>query len=275
MEEIDNVTYDTGNQIVFLVQAPILDMATAIQGKGTITIPSDAMCGLFNGGNGSGSLLGIKLEKDITGSIADMTKPSYQARDGVLEVFYKDGYRYNVDEVYGLVASAWNTNVIISQVENPKNESIKESQELKVGDIVNWNNVVWVKINSIHGNKANVSPIHKEDIDSSKFEKEETVLLNSLRKSNEYMKEDSIDDIVNSLINKYGKEKLQKGLQTPYQKDYIWGLLHREKGLDLTTILNCLKSRLSESINEDMDLLSKDATFRYMMLDRLRMDSQS
>lgn len=63
-------------------------------------------------------------------------------------------------------------------------ESIKKnSEKLKVGDIAKWNNVLWVKINSINGNKANVSPIHKEDIDSGKFKKKEIVLLNSLRKA--------------------------------------------------------------------------------------------
>lgn len=86
-------------------------------------------------------------------------------------------------------------------------------------------------------------------------EKHMTVLgpVEIINNTNESIKEDSIDDIVNSLINKYGKEKLQKGLQTPYQKDYIWGLLHREKGLDLTAILNCLKSKLNESIKEDYE----------------------
>lgn len=83
-----------------------------------------------------------------------------------------------------------------------KNESIKESEELKVGDIVNWNNVAWVKINSIHGNKANVSPIHKEDIDSGKFGKEEIVLLNSLRKSNEFTNARKIES-VNESTKKY------------------------------------------------------------------------
>ena len=74
---------------------------------------------------------------------------------------------------------------------------------------------------------------------------------------NESIKEDNTDDIVNNLIDKYGKEKLQKGLQTPYQKDYIWGLLHREKGLDLTAILDCLKSKLNESIKEGIDMEAK------------------
>lgn len=40
------------------------------------------------------------------------------------------------------------------------------------------------------------------------------------------------------------------------------------KGTAIVTVFG----DLDESLNEDMDLLSKDATFRYMMLDRLRMD---
>lgn len=85
-----------------------------------------------------------------------------------------------------------------------------------------------------------------------------TIKIESTQKNEdsyvESIKEDNIDDIVNSLINKYGKEKLQKGLQTPYQKDYIWSLLYRKKGLDLTAILDCLKSKLNESIKEDISV---------------------
>lgn len=40
------------------------------------------------------------------------------------------------------------------------------------------------------------------------------------------------------------------------------------KGTAIVTVFG----DLDESLNENMDLLSKDATFRYMMLDRLRMD---
>ena len=48
-----------------------------------------------------------------------------------------------------------------------------------------------------------------------------------------------------------------------------------ELGADFDKLLNKELSTLTfinESLNEDMDLLSKDATFRYMMLDRLRTD---
>lgn len=98
---------------------------------------------------------------------------------------------------YGILATSYPDEIKLKEDnedneyyrERNKWESMNESEELKVGDIVNWNNVVWVKINSIDGNKANVSPIYKRDIDSGKFEKEEIVLLNSLRKSNESIKE--------------------------------------------------------------------------------------
>lgn len=102
IEEIENCTYNYGNEVVFLVQGTFSEVAKAIKEGKQITIPADAMCGLHNAGNGSGSILDIKLEKDLTLTIG---------KD--CEVFYKDGYSYNVDETHGLVASAWNTDLII------------------------------------------------------------------------------------------------------------------------------------------------------------------
>ena len=99
--EIDNCTYEYGNQIVFLVQGKILDVAKVIKEKGSITIPSDVTCGLVNTGNGSGSVLEIELEKPITG-------------DALFDIHYYHDYRYNVDEVYGLTNSAWETDIIIN-----------------------------------------------------------------------------------------------------------------------------------------------------------------
>ena len=136
---------------------------------------------------------------------------------------------------------------------NMKSESIKE--ELNIGDKVK------IKV-ATSGLKPRTGTITKKisgdvfevniDADNSNMERTDRYYSQDLEKiDSEPIKEDSIEGIVNSLINKYGKEKLQKGLQTPYQKDYVWGLLHREKGLDLTAILNCLKSKLNESIKED------------------------
>lgn len=119
-EEIDNA--NSGCQIVFLVKASIMEMAKAIQDKGVITIPEDATCGLVGTGNGSGSLLEMKLEKSITGSIVDKSKPSYQSREGLLDPFYYEGYRYNVNEIYGLVNSAWDARVEFSQAQNAEEQ---------------------------------------------------------------------------------------------------------------------------------------------------------
>ena len=132
IQEIENTNYGDGRgcQIAFLVQAPITDMAEVIQNGGTITIPKTAMCGLVESFNGSGSLLDIKLKQDITGTTKEKGKAVYQA-GGDFEIYYKDGYSYNIDDIYGLVASAWDTDVIISQVENPKNESISHLKNLK------------------------------------------------------------------------------------------------------------------------------------------------
>lgn len=107
IEEIENCTYNYGNEIVVLAQAKILDMANAIIDKKQITIPLDATCGLHNAANGSGSLLAIELEKDLNLTIG---------KD--CEVFYKDGYRYNIDETHGLVYGAWQTDVQIPVSEN-------------------------------------------------------------------------------------------------------------------------------------------------------------
>ena len=125
VEEINNCTYDYGNQIVFLVNAPITEMAGAIQDGGTLTIPADAMCGFVNCGNGSGSVLEIKLKQPFTGKLRDMKKPAYQDNSGDLEAFYYDGYRYNVDEIYGLVNDAWDAKVTIQQA-TAQQESLNE-----------------------------------------------------------------------------------------------------------------------------------------------------
>ena len=114
IEEIENCTYNYGNEIVVLAQAKILDMANAIIDKKQITIPLDATCGLHNAANGSGSLLAIELEKDLNLTIG---------KD--CEVFYKDDYRYNVDETHSLVYGAWQTDV-----QFPVSEDYEESKKV-------------------------------------------------------------------------------------------------------------------------------------------------
>lgn len=100
--EIDNSTYNYG-EIVFLGQAELLDVAKAIEDGGEIEIPETSVCGITESGNGSGSMLEIKLEKPIKGTIG---------KD--FDIFYKDGYHYNVDEIFGLVYSCWDAKLKIN-----------------------------------------------------------------------------------------------------------------------------------------------------------------
>ena len=58
----------------------------------------------------------------------------------------------------------------------------------KVGDIVKYNGVFWVKIAEIIGNSAIVSPIHKEDIEKKRMEEKELVPLISLKTIEEIQK---------------------------------------------------------------------------------------
>lgn len=61
-----------------------------------------------------------------------------------------------------------------------KKEDKKESN-LKVGDTARYNGTTWVKVEKIDGNKAIVTPIHKEDIEKKRFGEREQVPLETLR----------------------------------------------------------------------------------------------
>ena len=73
------------------------------KGKGTITISKDTMCGLFDVWSGGGSVLEIKLDKDVVLPIKCIWKAEIETG--------KSEYGYSVDSVYGLVGSAWDGTV--------------------------------------------------------------------------------------------------------------------------------------------------------------------
>lgn len=64
-----------------------------------LVLPKDIMLGIFNPWNGSGSMLEIKLEKDLV-------LPTELIWDCQIEGV-KPGYTYSVDNVYGLIGSCW------------------------------------------------------------------------------------------------------------------------------------------------------------------------
>lgn len=115
MHELANLTSHMGT-MTFLVEMDLFDLfklkeAMEVEkewndsyeleerkGTGYIVLDKSTMCGLFNAWSGSGSLLEIDCEKDIE-------IPIRCVFDAVV-----DGtkiYGYDVDEVYGLIGSAW------------------------------------------------------------------------------------------------------------------------------------------------------------------------
>ena len=79
------------------------DFYDASQRKGTgyIVVSKDTMCGLFNPWSGSGSVLEIELDKDV------MIPIKYIFSVEIEGTAPQHGC-YSVDNVYGLVGSAWN-----------------------------------------------------------------------------------------------------------------------------------------------------------------------
>lgn len=73
------------------------------KGDGYIVISKDTMCGLFNPWQGGGSVLEIELDYDLKIPFKAIWKAEIETG--------KSNYGYSVDNVYGLVGSAWNGKV--------------------------------------------------------------------------------------------------------------------------------------------------------------------
>lgn len=103
-QELENHSSNIAT-LVFLTRMSVgelIKVQEAVKsGSGSITLDKSTMCGLFDPYYGGGSVLEIELVKDVTipfSIIWDI------APDGA-------GKGYSVDEVYGLVGSAWGDNV--------------------------------------------------------------------------------------------------------------------------------------------------------------------
>lgn len=86
-------------------EEPLNNFYDASQRKGTgyIVVSKDTMCGLFDPWHGGGSVLEIKLDKDIVIPVKYIWTFEVEGA--------KSKYGYSVNEVYGLVGSAWDGEV--------------------------------------------------------------------------------------------------------------------------------------------------------------------
>lgn len=99
--EIANSNQFNIDEFVFLTKMSVEDYARLGDEDATITFPAGTMCGMYNRYDGSGSVLEVELEKEITIPRFNIPELQIESRK---ETF---GYHYNVDEVYGLTAQCW------------------------------------------------------------------------------------------------------------------------------------------------------------------------
>lgn len=113
--ELDNNPY-AASEPCFLVKATLRDWAT-IMGYLAYGLPfevsvnRDAVCGLFDRINGSGSCMEVQLDRDVkldqryVHDLKAEPSVSYELGDRGETVGMR--YGYGVQDVYGLVGSAW------------------------------------------------------------------------------------------------------------------------------------------------------------------------
>ena len=96
-QELDNICSNV-NQLIFYFKAGVEDLvAIKEKFKTKITIPKNAWCGFFDSWSGSGSVLDVKLLKNVSIK-KQYGKTEYDSVDIVLD----ENNSYSVEEVYGL-----------------------------------------------------------------------------------------------------------------------------------------------------------------------------
>lgn len=94
--ELDNIM-SCVNQFIFLLRVEPSDLLDVSPEWKTLTIPKEAWCGFFDSWNGSGSVLEVKLSKDIT-----VKKQWGKTEHDMVTVVVDEASKYSVDETYGL-----------------------------------------------------------------------------------------------------------------------------------------------------------------------------
>lgn len=120
IQELENLTSHMAT-LTFLVSMKLFDLfalkeavvkeeklndfydASQRKGTGYIVVSKDTMCGLFDPWLGGGSVLEIKLDKDVVIPVKYIWRFEVEGT--------KSKYGYTVNEVYGLVGSAWDGKV--------------------------------------------------------------------------------------------------------------------------------------------------------------------
>lgn len=97
-QELDNLSYTFGI-VTVLAKMSMNDYAKMLQQGSEVTMPKGSMIGVFAPWNGSGSVLGIELDKDLTFKREDIYDTQIEGA--------KPDNGYTVNQTYGLVSGAW------------------------------------------------------------------------------------------------------------------------------------------------------------------------
>ena len=117
-QELDNMGYTFG-VVTVLAKMSMNDYAKMLQQGSEVTMPKGSMIGVFAPWNGSGSVLGIELDKDLTFKREDIYDTQIEGA--------KPDYGYTVDQTCGLVSSAWQNPKTI-EVQAPERKPALDQQ---------------------------------------------------------------------------------------------------------------------------------------------------
>lgn len=123
VQEIDNFYKEGYCEPVILGQLNLKELVKA--GKDyTLEISAGGFAGVVDTANGCGSVIGLEIEKPFTLASQDC------------RVKYYHGYKYNVDNIYGMASGAWKAEIEVKptqaqpeQQAEPKQEAVKQVTE--------------------------------------------------------------------------------------------------------------------------------------------------
>lgn len=117
-QELDNMGYTFG-VVTVLAKMSMNDYAKMLQQGSEVTMPKGSMIGVFAPWNGSGSVLGIELDKDLTFKREDIYDTQIEGA--------KPDNGYTVNQTYGLVSGAWQKPEAI-EVKTPERKPALDQQ---------------------------------------------------------------------------------------------------------------------------------------------------
>lgn len=117
-QELDNLSYTFGI-VTVLAKMSMNDYAKMLQQGSEVTMPKGSMLGVFAPWNGSGSVLDIELDKELTFKREDIYDVQIEGA--------KPDNGYTVNQTYGLVSGAWQKPEAI-EVKTPERKPALDQQ---------------------------------------------------------------------------------------------------------------------------------------------------